>query len=163
MRILAGCVTLFLVLASAAWSQKPSPKGVSNQKKSPATSSASAQLTEMFTSKVTIEWDAFKKKDKKSYSDLLADDFAAVEDDNQGMRTKSTAAAEVDRSVVNNYHLFALKVIPLGPNAALITYELTLEFPTKAAVRFKRVLVSELWLKRNGQWKERYYQETHVR
>lgn len=142
-----------IVLASIAWSQQPSA----------APASPSARLAEMFTAKVTAEWEAFKKKDKKAYSDLLADDFAAVEDDNQGMRTKATAVAEVDRSVVNDYHLFALRVIPLNSDSALVTYELTLQFPPKATVRFKRVLVSEVWLMRNNQWKERYYQETHVR
>lgn len=142
-----------IVLAFMAWSQQPSA----------APASPSVRRTEMFTAKVTAEWDAFKKKDKKAYSDLLADDFAAVEDDNQGMRTKAAAVAEVDRSVVNDYHLFALRVIPLNSDSALVTYELTLQFPPKATVRFKRVLVSEVWLKRNNQWKERYYQETHVR
>jgi hypothetical protein len=59
--------------------------------------------------------------------------------------------------------LFALKVLPLNDQAALVTYELTMVFPPKSAVRLKRVMVAELWLKREGQWKLRYYQETHVR
>ncbi|HXO37879.1 MAG TPA: hypothetical protein VN872_04550, partial [Candidatus Acidoferrum sp.] len=76
---------------------------------------------------------------------------------------KSAAVSEVDRSVVSRYYLFALNILPLDPDAALVTYELTMEFPPKAQVRLKRVLVSELWLKRDGQWKMRYYQETRVR
>ena len=112
---------------------------------------------------VKTEWEAFKSRDKAAYSNLLAEDFSAVEDDNQGMRTKSGAVAEVDHSVVDKYYLFALHVLPINSNAALVTYELTMQFPPKAAVRFKRVLVSELWLKRDGAWKMRYYQETHVR
>lgn len=150
----------FLVLScfSICWAQQ-----------SPATSNTKPQsasqnkLQKLLEANVQAEWEAFKTKDKKAYSDLLADDFAAVEDDNQGMRTKSAAVAEVDRSVVSNYHLFALAVLPLGSDSALVTYELTLDFPPKAVVRFKRVLVSEVWVRRNRQWKERYYQETHVR
>jgi hypothetical protein len=79
------------------------------------------------------------------------------------MRTKAAAVAEVDQSVVKDYNLFALKVIPLDSNTALVTYELTMVFPPQAAVRFKRVLACEVWVKRNEQWKERYYQETRVR
>jgi hypothetical protein len=124
---------------------------------------ADATLHDILGSNVKTEWEAFKNRDKKAFSDLLADDFAAVEDDNQGMRTKSAAVAEIDHSVVASYNLFALRVIPISNNAALVTYELTMQFPVQAQVRFKRVLVSELWLQRDGQWKERYYQETRVR
>jgi hypothetical protein len=162
MRTRRRCAWLSLVLVSIGWTQQPTATPTSGPTKQPDTGSRT-KLQALLEANVTAEWEAFKKKDKKAYSDLLADDFAAVEDDNQGMRTKSAAASEVDRSNVNKYYLFALKVIPLESNSALITYELTLEFPPRAQVRFKRVLVSEVWIKRNGQWKERYYQETHVR
>ena len=159
--LVAVCIAVSL--AGLARPQQSPATGKANPAHQSAGESASVRLKEALEANVTAEWEAFKKKDKKTYSDLLADDFVAVEDDNQGMRKKSAAAAEVDSSVVSNYRLFALNVMPLDSNAALVTYELTLEFPPKAAVRFKRVLVSELWLKRNGQWRERYYQETHVR
>ncbi len=152
-----GCACLALMMTSLAPAQSPSPGPTT------APSPAASPLAALLETNVKTEWEAFKNKDKKAYSDLLADDFAAVEDDNQGMRNKASAAAEVDRSVVSKYYLFALHVLPLNSNAALVTYELTMEFPPKAAVRFKRVLVSELWLKREGQWKMRYYQETRVR
>lgn len=161
MRILRGSVWLLLLLTCYAWMKQQPSAGKAGQSKPPAPSTG--ELKELLQFKITTEWEAFKKKDKKSYSDLLADDFAAVEDDNEGMRNRTKAAAEVERSNVNNYQLFALNVIPLDSAAALVTYEITLEFPAKAVVRFKRVLVSEIWIKRSGQWKERYYQETHVR
>jgi hypothetical protein len=144
-----GCLMLFTM--SLASAQKPTAV--------PARSALEALLE----ANVKAEWESFKNKDKKAYSALLADDFIGVEDDNQGQRTKNIAAAEIDRSVISSYNLFALKVLPLNPDAALVTYELTMMFPPKAVVRFKRVLVSELWTRRNGQWKERYYQETHVK
>jgi hypothetical protein len=163
MRIFIGCACAAVVLGSLMWIRQAASATNSDQTKQPASTSASGKLTETLESNVKTEWEAFKNKDKQAYGNLLAEDFNAVEDDNQGMRKKSAATAEVDHSVVNNYHLFAFNVIPIDPNAALVTYELTLEFPPKALVKFKRVLVSELWLKRDGQWKERYYQETHVR
>lgn len=158
MRTFSACA-MCLVLACLNWSQQPPATPASPPEKT----GTPARLTDMFKEKITAEWDAFKNRDKQAYSNLLADDFAAVEDDNQGMRNKSAAVAEIDRSVVNDYHLFALTVIPLDPDSALVTYEITLQFPPKSTVHFKRVLVSEVWIKRNKQWKERYYQETHVR
>ncbi len=163
MRVLMRCAGMLLLMTLRAAAQQPptTPAAPVPSKTDHAT--APSPLEGMFAAKVKTEWDAFKNKEKKAYSDLLADDFAAVEDDNQGMRTKKAAADEIDRSVVNSYNLFALKVTPLNDNAALVTYELTMLFPPKAAVRFKRVLVGEVWLKREGQWKLRYYQETRVR
>lgn len=150
-----------LSVTIAALAQSPANQGPgANQR--PA-GEAGSPLAALLETNVKTEWEAFKNKDKAAYAGLLADDFAAVEDDNQGMRNRDAAAAEVDRSVVSRYYLFALRVLPLDTNAALVTYELTMQFPPTAAVRLKRVLVSELWLKRDKQWKMRYYQETRVR
>ena len=157
MRMWSGCACAALMMTSLALSQQPSATPV------PDHASAKSPLETLLEAKVKAEWEAFKNKDKKAYSDLLADDFIGVEDDSQGQRNKTKAAAEIDRSVINSYYVFALKVLPLNPNAALLTYELTMLFPPKAQVRLKRVLISELWIKRNGEWKELYYQETRVR
>jgi hypothetical protein len=125
--------------------------------------SAEAKLKESLEAKVRAEWEAFKNKDKKAYGDLLAEDFVAVETDGEGARNKIHAVNEADRSPLRNYTLHNFKVISAGPNAAVVTYELTLEFPPKSTVRFLRVWASELWLNREGQWKARYYQETRVK
>jgi hypothetical protein len=168
MRIWITRTCLALAMAPAARAQQPAgeqatPIPSPTQAQTAKQPVAQSPLEKLMEANVKAEWEAFKNKDKKAYGDLLAEDFQGVEDDNQGQRRKWQAVEEVDRSVVNRYSLFALKVLPLNSNAALVTYELTMIFPPKAVVRFKRVLVSEIWLKRDGQWKERYYQETHVR
>ena len=158
-----ACSALFCLaaLALTAGAQIPSaPAKVPNQQ--PETS-ADAALKTMFESKVQAEWEALKHKDKKAYADLLADDYQGVEVDGKGERTKLQALAELSETNVFNYTLWGFKVIPAGPDAALIIYESTLEFPPKAQVRYSRVYITELWLKRAGQWKEVHYQETHVK
>lgn len=159
--IICASVALLTATLASAQSTQPSPAPSPNTTKAPA--KTQSPLEALLESNVKAEWEAFKNKDKTAYSNLLADDFSGVEDDNQGMRTKAAAVAEVDRSVINQYFIFALHVVPIDSNAALVTYELTMQFPLSAAVRFKRVLVSEVWLKREGRWRMRYYQETHVR
>jgi hypothetical protein len=54
-------------------------------------------------------------------------------------------------------------VTPLDPNAAFVIYEVTMEFPPKSQVRYSRVYISELWMRRAGQWKIQHYQETNVK
>lgn len=120
-------------------------------------------LKAIFEPKVRAEWEALKKKDKKAYGDLLADDFQGVEVDGKGERTRAQAMNEVAEENVSNYTLWGFKFIALGPDAAFVIYESTITFPPKSVLRYSRVYISELWVKRGGEWKELHYQETHVK
>jgi uncharacterized protein DUF4440 len=158
---------LFLFIlgwTSAALAQTPATSA--NAKQSPfasTTSSAESSLQNMFESKVKVEWEALKNKDKKAYGELLADDYQGVEVDGKGERTKLQALNELADTNIFNYTLWGFKLIPLGSDAALVIYESTMQFPPKSAIRYSRVYISELWVKRAGQWKEVHYQETHVK
>ncbi len=125
--------------------------------------SADSGLKEMFQGKVKAEWEAIKNKDTKAYAELLADDYQGVEVDSKGERTKSQALNELAEGNISHYTLWGFKLIPLGADAAFVIYEVTLQFPPKSAVRFSRVYITELWVKRAGLWKELHYQETHVK
>ena len=121
------------------------------------------ELKAIFEAKVKAEWEALKKKDKKAYGDLLADDFQGVEVDGKGERTRIQAINEVAEENISNYTLWGFKFIPLGPDAAFVIYEVTMQFPPKSVLRYSRVYITELWVKRGGEWKELHYQETHVK
>jgi hypothetical protein len=151
-----GTLLVAFLLTCTALPQQTTPQAAASRQ-------SAESLAAVLESKVRAEWDAFKNKDKKAYGDLLADDFVAVETDGEGARNKTHAVNEADRSPLRNYTLHNFRLIAAGPNAAVVTYELTLEFPPKSTVRFLRVWASELWLNREGQWKARYYQETRVK
>ena len=163
MRICRTCAGAVLLLACLAFGQQPTTKDKANRGKESSRASAETKLKDMLESNVRAEWDAFKKKDKKAYSDLLADDFVAVEDDGEGERNKIHAVNEINASNIYNYSLAFFKLVPLAPDVAFVRYEITMEFPPKAQIRYSRVYVSELWLKHDGQWKERHHQETRVK
>ena len=120
-------------------------------------------LKDVFEAKIKAEWEAIKSKDKKAYAELLADDYEGVEVDGKGERTKSQALSELAEGNVANYTLWGYKLIPLGSDAAFVIYEVTLQFPPRSVVGYSRVYITELWVKRAGQWKELHYQETHVK
>jgi Domain of unknown function (DUF4440) len=153
---IVGVTALALAQGSAA----PSKSGESHQSSS---ASADSDLKEMFEAKIKAEWDAVKNRDKKAYGELLADDYQGVEVDGQGERTKIQALNELASGNVSNYTLWGFKFIPLCSDAAFVIYEVTLQFPPKSVVRFSRVYITELWVKRDAQWKELHYQETHVK
>ena len=154
------CV-VWLTSFALAQNQATPPKTVESRQSGSA--SADSGLKDMFESKIKAEWEALKNKDKKAYAELLADDYQGVEVDGRGERNKTQAVNELAEQNVFNYTLWGYKLIPLGPDAALVIYESTMQFPPKAQIRYSRVYISEVWVKRAGQWKELHYQETHVK
>jgi uncharacterized protein (TIGR02246 family) len=148
---------VFPSLAQQPTTPKPDARGEQ------ARVAGDSALKDMFEANIKAEWEALKSKDKKAYAELLADDYEGVEVDGKGERTKMQSVSELAAENVYNYTLWGFKVIPLNPNAALVIYESTMQFPPKTQVRYSRVYISELWMKRDGQWKEVHYQETHVK
>jgi hypothetical protein len=151
-----------LGLTSLALAQPPTTPAKTGENRPSSSVSADAGL-DMFEAKVKVEWEALKHKDKKAYAELLADDYEGVEVDGRGERNKIQAINELADTNVYNYTLFGFKLIPAGPDATLVIYEVTMQFPPKAQVRYSRVYISALWVKRAGQWKEVHYQETIVK
>lgn len=147
------------LLACLVLAQQP-PSSAKNGKNEQASNSA---LKDLFEAKIKTEWEALKNKDQKAYGDLLADDYQGVEVDGRGERNKLQAINELTQQNVFNYTLWGLKVTPLGADAAFVIYEVTMQFPPTAQIRYSRVYIGELWVKRGGEWKELHYQETRVK
>jgi uncharacterized protein (TIGR02246 family) len=112
---------------------------------------------------VRDEWAAYRNRDKAALAQLLAPDFHGVEVDSQGTRDRGQALREVEHAVVRDYELSRFDIAPLGPDAALATYEAFIKFPPTAQVRGLRVYVSEVWVRRDGRWLALHYQETRVK
>jgi Domain of unknown function (DUF4440) len=151
-----GCATF--LLGCIVFAQQP--QGGTNQ---PPQSTGAAELTNLFDAKIKAEWEAIKNRDQKAYGELLTDDFVGVEADMGGERYKSKALRELQESAVTDYTLSFLKVTSLCQDAAFVRYEVFIKFPPKSAVRFEKILVGEVWVKRAAQWKELHYQETRVK
>lgn len=158
-----GCCILACValLSGVAAAQQPSASAQPAGNKQVA--DGDSLLKALFESKIKAEWEALKNRDKQAYGDLLADDYEGVEVDGRGERNKLQSINEMAELNVSNYTLWGLKVTPLNPDAVFVVYEVTMQFPPRSQVRYSRVYIGELWVKRGGQWKELHYQETHVK
>ena len=155
MRIYFAGACAALVLGGLVFGQQPpSP---------PAKASAPDELTNLLDARIKAEWQAIKGKDQKGYGDLLADEFVAVEADGNGERYKWKALSELQQSAVNDFTLSFLKVTSLCADVAFARYEVFIKFPPNSTVRFEKLLVGEVWVKRDGQWKALHYQETRVK
>ena len=152
------CAALALALGGFVFGQKPQTGT------SPAAKTASEQkLTDVLDAKIKAEWQAIKDKDQKALGDLLTEDYVAVEADAQGERYKWKALSELQQRLVTDSTLSFLKVTPLCADTAFARYEVFIKFPPNSAVKFEKVLVGEVWVKRDGQWKALHYQETRVK
>ena len=160
MRGLAVPAFVFLLACFAFSTQSATPPKTNQDKQ---TADPDSALKEMFAAKIKLEWEALKNKDKKAYGELLADDYLGVEIDARGERNKIQSINEVSNLNVSNYNLWGFKLIPLGSDAAFVIYEVTIQFPPKSVMRYSRVYITELWIKRVGQWQEVHYQETQVK
>jgi hypothetical protein len=153
-----ACWCAALVLGSfVLWKN---PQGVASQAAKPA---APPELTNLLDARIEAEWQAIKSKDQKAYGDLLTEEYVAVEADGGGERYKWKALNELQESAVTDFTLSFLKVTPLCTDAAFARYEVFIKFPPKSAVPFEKILVGEIWVKREGQWKVLHYQETRVK
>jgi uncharacterized protein (TIGR02246 family) len=150
-------------LTSLALAQQPTIPTQTDDGRPTGSVSSDSGLKEMFEAKIKAEWEALKSKDKNGYSELLADDYQGVEVDGKGERNKIQALSELAETNAFTYTLWGFKLIPLGPDAAFVIYESTMQFPPKSQIRLSRVYITELWVKRDGKWRELHYQETHVK
>jgi Domain of unknown function (DUF4440) len=157
------CV-IFLLDCCLAIAQQPQSAPAQNSATSQTVNtSASPELTNLLDAKIKAEWEAIKNRDPKALGELLTDDYIGVEADREGERYKWKALAELQNSAVTDYTLSFLKVTPLCQDAAFVRYEVFIHFPPKSTVRWEKILVGEIWVKRDGAWKSMHYQETKVK
>jgi hypothetical protein len=158
MRIQIAWVCSALMMGGFAFAQKPQGTNKPDPK-----AAAEQDLTNLLDTRIKAEWQAIKSKDQKALGDLLTEEYVGVEADAQGERYKWKALSELQQSSVADATLSFLKVTQLCPDAAFARYEVFIKFPPKSAVPFEKVLVGEIWVKREGQWKSLHYQETRVK
>jgi hypothetical protein len=158
------CVLMSVVaLIATAVAQQPAAPSKPGESAPIGSVSTDPAVKAMFEAKARAEWEAIKNKDKKAYGALLADDYQGVAVDLRGERNKIQSINDLADQNSFNYTLERVKVLPLGDNAAFVIYDVTMQFPPKAQLRFSRIYIGEVWVKRSGEWQLLHYQETHVK
>jgi hypothetical protein len=136
----------------------------SAQQPNAGTSEHSVQATRSaLEAKERKAWEDYKNKNKDAFAAVLAEGFAAVEEDGAGSKDAKAAVAEIDQFDIKQYNLKDIAVKPLGADAALVTY--IAEYSGTAAGQpiQEKDAMGEVWVKRGGDWKELYAQATKVK
>lgn len=108
-------------------------------------------------------WDSFKNQNKDAYAALLTEDTTQVWADNKPPRNKATAVKDMSSLKLDSYALSHMKITMLGPDAALATYQAKVSFMADGKKVSPTLAVSDVWVKRGGEWKDLSYQESEIK
>jgi hypothetical protein len=142
-----------LAILTATWAQEVKPAKTPPPK----------PLAGTLEAKERESWEQYRKRDKAGFAAGLAEGYRGVEDDGDGARDAKTAVAEIDGFQLSQYTLADFHVTWLSASAALVTY--TAEYSGTAGGQpvHDKIAVGEVWVKRGGDWKELYSQDTKVK
>ena len=116
-----------------------------------------AEWTEAISARLVSQWEAWKNQDAASNDAIIADDFSSFWPDGTRHIGKPTAQ-QMSEQPITGYKLSQLRVVPVGVDAALVTYFANVKTPGNI-VEFQ-MAVGEVWVKRHGQWLIRAYSGT---
>jgi ketosteroid isomerase-like protein len=134
------------------------------QKTGQGAETASDSTVRSVESKTREAWKDFKAKKVDAYAALLDDDFTAVEPDGEGPHDKKASVDGLKAFTLNRYSLHDLRVIALGPNSALATYTADSDGTTPdGKTVHSTAVVTEIWVRRAGNWKALRYHESELK
>ncbi|HEV2176048.1 MAG TPA: nuclear transport factor 2 family protein [Terriglobia bacterium] len=118
-------------------------------------------LTRTIAARLLALWEAYRKLDTRAHNAILADDYTSIHADGTFHDRKPTAQ-EIAAGRMTAYTLTELRAVPVGSGVALANYVADAEGPVRGRTVQMRFIVGEVWIKKAGVWKCRYFQGTLV-
>lgn len=115
------------------------------------------EMTEAISARLVAQWEAWKNQDAVTNNANIADDFHSFWPDGSRHTGKPTAQ-QMSEQPITGYKLSQFRVVPVGSDAALVTYFADVETPGDKEEH--HMAVGEVWVKRNGRWLIRGYSGT---
>jgi ketosteroid isomerase-like protein len=104
--------------------------------------------------------DAFQKQDAVTIKKYLADDHIGVTPYYGGPQTAQEQIDSLKDLKLSEYTPGKMRFNSLNKDTVLITYELTMKGTFKGKDMARKSYVSAVWVKKDGGWREAFYQET---
>ena len=125
------------------------------------TADQATALRDLIVSKERQELDSLKSGDRKTFSDLIADDAVFV--DPRGAATKDAVVESTAELKLHEYSMDDIRFLPISEDAGLICYKLTEKAVSHGREMAGQVYVSATWLRRNDRWVCIFSQETPLK
>jgi len=116
------------------------------------------ETTEAIRARLATQWEAWKNQDKASNDTVIADDFDAFCPDGSRRVGKPTAE-QMAAEPIAGYKLSEFRAVPLGADAALVTYFARISLPNDNA----EYPMGELRVKRSDGWFIRGFSGTLIK
>ena len=130
------------------------------EKSAPAKPAPEATVLE---AKIRKAWEDYKNRKKDAFAAILANDFAEVTNDADGIFGKETELAEMDRFNLSHYELRDFKLRPVGNDGAVMTYTAEYSGTYGSEPLQMRTIYGEVWVKVGRDWKLLWVQETKLK
>ena len=155
-RMLIG-VTCVLMLAMG-YSQEPT-------KPTPAkpTSEMNTSAAKVLEANIREAWENYKSRNKEAFAAILADGFAEVTNDADGVFGKEAELAEMDHFNLSHYELKDFTLRRIGNGGALMTYTAEYSGTYENTPIQMKAIYGEIWLKERTGWKLLWVQETKLK
>jgi hypothetical protein len=115
------------------------------------------EMTEAISARLVAQWEGWKNQDPAPNNSIIADDFNSLWPDGSRHIGRPTAQ-QMSEQPITGYKLSQFRVVPVGADAALVTYFADIKTPGDNVEH--HMAVGEVWVKRNGQWLIRGYSGT---
>jgi hypothetical protein len=112
------------------------------------------EMTQAISARLAAQWEGWKNQDPAPNEAIIADDFHSFWPDGSRHVGRPTAQ-QMSEQPIAWYKLSELRVVPVGADAALVTYFANIKTPGNDT-EF-HMAVGESWVKRNGRWLIRAY------
>jgi hypothetical protein len=118
------------------------------------------ETTEAIRARLVSQWEAWKNQDTASNDAVIADEFDSFCPDGTRRVGKPTAE-QMAREPIAGYKLSEFRAVPLGADAALVTYFAHVSLPNDEAEY--PMAVGEFWVKCGGEWFIRGFSGTLIK
>ena len=117
-------------------------------------------MTEAIRARLVTQWEAWKNQDLASNDAVIADEFDSFCPDGTRRVGKPTAG-QMAAEPIAGYKLSEFRAVPLGADAALVTYFAHVSLPNDDTEY--PMAVGEFWVKRAGEWFIRGFSGTLIK
>ena len=105
---------------------------------------------------------AFMKKDVEFFRGAVTDDFVAVGTDGATFG-KADLLENMRETNIQEYRPYAISVIPVGDDAAIVTYDCVVRMMVYDETSPRYQHISDLWVKQGSEWRLKFQQATPTR
>ena len=128
----------------------------------PATADEAATIAEIKSAVLKID-KAYADKNVSTIKRMILPDQVSIATRYGGAASPDAQIKALEHQKRKHFDYSSMDVELLSPTIALITFEKSVSGTYEATYFPPRVFVSEIWLRKEGRWRQRLYQETQIK